>query len=103
MDAVPGITTTIWFTPSISTAEMKRITNNPNFVYEISCDQMCGKGHYSMRGTVIVHETQAEFDTWLKAQTPDYVTNFAPKAAAPAKDSTGTAPASDTTKKITMK
>ena len=82
MDAVPGITTSIWFTPSISTSEMRQKTGNPNFVYEISCDQMCGKGHYSMRGTVIVHDTQAELNAWLKAQTPDYVTNFGPKAAA---------------------
>lgn len=82
MDAVPGITTTIWFTPSISTKEMAKITGNPKFVYEISCDQMCGKGHYSMRGTIIVHDTQAEFDEWQAAQTPDYVTNFAPKPAA---------------------
>jgi cytochrome c oxidase subunit 2 len=104
MDAVPGITTTIWFTPSISTEEMKRKTNNPKFVYEISCDQMCGNGHYSMRGTVVVHENQAEFETWLKAQTPDYVTNFAPKPAAAPKDSTSTtAPVADTAKKITMK
>lgn len=103
MDAVPGITTTIWFTPSISTEEMKRKTGNPNFVYEISCDQMCGKGHYSMRGTVIVHDTQKEFDTWMATQTPDYVTNFAPKA--PAKDSIDTAPAAtkDTTKKTAMR
>ena len=106
MDAVPGITTTMWFTPSISTEEMKKKTNNPNFVYEISCNQMCGKGHYSMRGTVIVHETQAEFNTWLKSQTPDYVTNFGPKPAAGAADSTGAAaPVSgaDTAKKITMR
>ncbi len=104
MDAVPGITTTIWFTPSISTDEMKAKTNNPNFVYEISCDQICGKGHYSMRGTVIVHNTQAEFDTWLKEQTPDYVANFAPKPAAAPKDSTATpAITTDTAKKITMK
>lgn len=103
MDAVPGITTTIWFTPSVSTAEMKRKTQNPNFVYEISCDQMCGKGHYSMRGTVIVHETQEEFNEWMKAQTPDYIANFAPKAPAAPKDSTQAAPAADTTNKITMK
>lgn len=83
MDAVPGITTTMWFTPTITTAEMKEITKNPNFVYEISCDQMCGKGHYSMRGTIIV-ETQAEYDKWLASQTP----YFAPSApAAPAADS----------------
>ena len=61
MDAVPGIVTTMWFTPLYTTAEMKEMTGNPDFVYEISCDQMCGKGHYAMRGTVIVH-TQEEFD-----------------------------------------
>jgi cytochrome c oxidase subunit 2 len=107
MDAVPGITTTIWFTPSISTEEMKKRTNNPNFVYEISCDQICGKGHYSMRGTVIVHDTQAEFDTWIKGQTADYVTNFGPKTGTggAASDSTGTAPVveKDTTKKTAMR
>ena len=29
-------------------------SGDPDFVYEISCDQMCGKGHYGMRGVVIV-------------------------------------------------
>ena len=99
MDAVPGITTSIWFTPRTSTEEMKKETGNPNFVYEISCDQMCGKGHYSMRGTVIVHQTQAEFDKWASEQKSYYATNF----GAPAKaDSTkpGAAPATDTTKKV---
>lgn len=79
MDAVPGITTTMWFTPSITSAKMKEMTKNPNFVYELSCDQMCGKGHYSMRGTIIV-ETQEEYDAWLAKQTA----YFAPAAAAPA-------------------
>lgn len=104
MDAVPGIITTIWFTPTISTEEMKKKTQNPNFVYEISCDQMCGKGHYSMRGTVIVHETQAEFNDWLRGQTSDYATNFGQKAGSAAKDSTA-APAAgaDTIQKITMR
>ena len=64
MDAVPGIVTTMWFTPRFTTKQMKEMTKNPDFVYEISCDQMCGKGHYSMRGTVIV-QTQAEYDAWL--------------------------------------
>ncbi|MBL7713646.1 MAG: cytochrome c oxidase subunit II [Chitinophagaceae bacterium] len=88
MDAVPGITTTLWFTPTITSAEMKEITKNPNFVYEISCDQMCGKGHYSMRGTIIV-ETQAEYDKWLASQAP-YFAPAAP-AAAPAADSAAAA------------
>ncbi len=73
MDAVPGIMTTMWFTPTVSTEEMKTITGNPNFVYEISCDQMCGRGHYSMRGLVIVHENKAEFDKWMHGMKPYYV------------------------------
>ncbi len=71
MDAVPGITTTIWFTPCVTTAEMKEKTKNPNFVYEVSCDQMCGRGHYSMRAVAIV-ETQAEHDAWLAKQQSYY-------------------------------
>jgi cytochrome c oxidase subunit 2 len=90
MDAVPGITTTMWFTPSITTAKMKEMTKNPNFVYEISCDQMCGKGHYSMRGTVIV-ETQEEYDAWL-AKQPAYFAPAAP-AASPAIAADSTQPA----------
>ncbi|RYF96200.1 MAG: cytochrome c oxidase subunit II, partial [Chitinophagaceae bacterium] len=45
MDAVPGTPTTMWFTPTKTSKQMKEETGNPNFVYEISCDQMCGKGH----------------------------------------------------------
>lgn len=88
MDAVPGITTTMWFTPTITSAKMKEMTKNPNFVYEISCDQMCGKGHYSMRGTIIV-ETQAEYDAWMAKQTAYFA---APAATAPA-DSAKASPA----------
>ncbi|MBS1588368.1 MAG: cytochrome c oxidase subunit II [Bacteroidetes bacterium] len=99
MDAVPGIVTTMWFTPTITTAEMKKITGNPNFVYEISCDQMCGKGHYSMRGTVIV-ETEVQHKAWLMMQKSYYATVNAPSdAATPATDSTAKA---TTSKAITM-
>ncbi|RZK47043.1 MAG: cytochrome c oxidase subunit II [Pedobacter sp.] len=98
MDAVPGITTTMWFTPRTTTEQMKMDTHNPNFVYEISCDQMCGKGHYSMRGTVVV-QTQKEFDAWLKEQ-PAYYANVQ-KANAPAPPAGAAAPATDTTKAAT--
>ncbi len=70
MDAVPGIPTTLWFTPLYTTAKMKEITGNPNFVYELSCDQMCGKGHYSMRGVIIV-ESEEEYNLWLAQQKPE--------------------------------
>ena len=32
---------------------------------EISCAQLCGGAHYSMRATVVVHDTQEEFDAFL--------------------------------------
>ena len=85
MDAVPGIPTTIWFTPKYTTEEFKKITKNPNFVYELSCDQMCGRGHYGMRGVIIV-ETQEEYNKWMASQKPQYWAAFPDKApgAAPA-------------------
>lgn len=73
MDAVPGTPTTMWFTPLYTTKEMKTKTGNPDFVYEISCDQMCGKGHYTMRGIVDV-VTQAEYDAWIMSQKAKYQT-----------------------------
>ena len=50
MDAVPGTPTSLWFTPKFTTKQMKENLGNPDFQYEISCDQMCGNGHYSMKG-----------------------------------------------------
>ena len=89
MDAVPGTPTTMWFTPTITTKEMKEKTGNPDFVYEISCDQLCGSGHYSMRGTIVV-ETQEEFDSWIISQTPQYYVAFPDKkpGAKPSIDTT---------------
>lgn len=89
MDAVPGIPTTMWFTPKYTTRQMKEKYGS-DFNYEISCDQMCGKGHYGMRGVVIV-ESQAEFTMWLAKQTPQY--QFANSNNAPAR------PATDSTAK----
>ena len=94
MDAVPGTPTTLWFTPRYTTKEMKEQLGNPNFEYEISCDQMCGNSHYSMRGVIKV-VTQAEFDAWIAGQPTAYsgafpATPAAPPAqGAPAADSTG--------------
>ncbi len=81
MDAVPGISSTLSFTPTITTTEMKTKTGNPDFVYEIACDQLCGSGHYSMRGTIIV-ETQEEYDAWM-AKQPTYYSNNKPTEVKP--------------------
>ena len=68
---------------------MAEKTGNPDFVYEIACDQMCGKGHFSMRGPVVV-ETQEEFDRWIISKKPQYL--VAKPELDPAKDQ----PAADT-------
>ncbi|MBS1602726.1 MAG: cytochrome c oxidase subunit II [Bacteroidetes bacterium] len=86
MDAVPGTPTTLWFVPKFTTDEMKKKTGNPDFEYEISCDQMCGRGHYTMRGIIKVVE-EDEFKLWLLKQKPNYVQVFPdkdPNAAKPA-------------------
>lgn len=92
MDAVPGIPTTLWFTPKYTTEEMRVRTGNPNFVYEISCDQMCGQGHYSMRGTIDVVSEEA-YQKWISEQVPQYYTLFPDKNPENKKaiDSTGNA------------
>jgi cytochrome c oxidase subunit II len=89
MDAVPGTPTTLWFTPKFTTDEMKKKLGNPDFEYEISCDQMCGRGHYTMRGIVKV-VTRDEYILWLAKQKPNFVQVFPDKDPAnPAKaDST---------------
>ena len=96
MDAVPGIPTTMWFTPKYTTKEMREKTGNPNFAYEISCDQMCGNGHYSMKGIIEVVD-QEEYDLWMAKQKPQYYTAF------PEKDPTAikaTDAVADTTAKV---
>ncbi|HMA17339.1 MAG TPA: cytochrome c oxidase subunit II [Thermoanaerobaculia bacterium] len=51
-DAVPGMTTRIWF-------EATRVGH-----WEIACAELCGLGHFRMKGFVTV-ETPEEFDRWL--------------------------------------
>lgn len=84
MDAVPGMPTKFWFTPTISTAEMKVITKNPNFTYELACTEVCGRGHYAMRFLVVVDEP-ADYEKWKASQktwaslNAEYVATKAPK------------------------
>ena len=75
MDAVPGIPTTQWFYAQYTTAEMKQRTGNPDFTYEIACDQLCGANHFAMRGVIIV-ETMEEYKKWLAEQKSEYATLF---------------------------
>jgi cytochrome c oxidase subunit 2 len=55
-DAIPGMTSEIWFTPKASGR------------WEIACAEHCGLGHYRMRGQVHV-VAAADFDQALKQAT----------------------------------
>lgn len=54
-DAIPGMEVPVWF--------MATKTGS----IEIACSQLCGIGHYSMRGFVQI-KTPAEYQTWLAEQ-----------------------------------
>jgi cytochrome c oxidase subunit 2 len=100
MDAVPGIPTTMWFTPKFTTKEMKEKTGNPNFAYEISCDQICGNGHYSMKGIVEV-VTQEEYDMWMAKQKAQYLVAFPEKDPSNVPAAVGAEKATVGAKKVT--
>jgi cytochrome c oxidase subunit 2 len=63
-DAMPGTDTPVWFIPTTTTEEMRRRLGDPKFEFEIACSQLCGLGHYRMRGFLTV-DTQEEFDAYL--------------------------------------
>jgi len=46
---------------------MRTQTGNAEFQYEIACAQLCGLGHYRMRGFVTV-QTAEEFQQWMDAE-----------------------------------
>ena len=51
-DAIPGIQVPVWWEPTV--------TGN----WEVNCSQLCGLGHYRMRGFVTV-QTESEYEAWL--------------------------------------
>jgi cytochrome c oxidase subunit 2 len=74
-DAIPGLTIPVWFTPNVTTAEMRARTNNAEFQYEIACAQLCGLGHYRMRGFVTVLSAE-EFQKWTEEKLAELADPF---------------------------
>jgi cytochrome c oxidase subunit II len=66
-DAVPGLEIPVWFVPTVTTAEMRTRTGKADFDYEIACSQLCGLGHFRMRGYVVV-QSDAEYAAWTAEQ-----------------------------------
>ena len=77
-DAVPGMRTRIWF-------EGNRVGH-----WEIACAELCGLGHFRMKGFVTV-DTPADYEKWLAEQAASQAPE-APKAAS-APEAPATAPA----------
>ena len=76
-DAVPGMSTRIWF-------DAMRVGH-----WEIACAELCGLGHYRMKGFVTV-ETPEEFEKWLKEQAAQASPPAQPASAAAAAVRRGT-------------
>jgi len=55
MDMVPGMITFFWLTPTRTET------------FDILCFELCGTGHYAMRGSVVVEEESA-YQAWLQEQ-----------------------------------
>ena len=68
MDIVPGMITYFWLTPTRTGT------------FDILCFELCGTGHYTMRGTVVVEEKSA-FEAWLNEQ-PTFAQSLAATDAA---------------------
>ena len=56
MDLVPGLVTYVWFTPTRTGT------------FDLLCEELCGVGHYAMRGRIVVEEP-ATHQAWLDRQT----------------------------------
>ena len=56
MDMVPGAITYFWFEPTRTGT------------FDIMCFELCGTGHYAMKGNVVV-ESETDFQKWLGEQT----------------------------------
>jgi cytochrome c oxidase subunit 2 len=69
-DAVPGLQIPVWFIPTVTTAEMRTRTGKADFDYEIACSQLCGLGHFRMRGFLVV-DSADDYQKWMADQEKD--------------------------------
>jgi cytochrome c oxidase subunit 2 len=74
MDAVPGMPTKFWFTPNISTDEMRAKLGKKDFNFKLNCTEVCGRGHFGMAITVFVDEPE-DYAKWCAEQKPFLATN----------------------------
>jgi cytochrome c oxidase subunit 2 len=54
-DAIPGLLSPVWFTPTLAGQ------------FDIACSQLCGLGHFRMKGVITV-ESEAEYRAFLASE-----------------------------------
>ncbi len=69
MNTVPGMVTTMKFTPTVTTDSMRLVLNNPDFNFVLMCNKVCGAAHYNMQMDIIVDEEDV-FEKWISEQKP---------------------------------
>jgi len=68
MNAVPGMTTTIKMTPTITTDSMRTyVMRDETFDFILLCNKICGASHYNMQMPLVV-TTAGEYDAWYAEQ-----------------------------------
>lgn len=97
MDAIPGLPTYFVFTPTMTTEEYRSNLKKykeyqtpydetePNgakkweaFNFELACQELCGKGHFSMRRIVKIVEPE-DYEKWLETKTAFFPDNIEAK------------------------
>jgi cytochrome c oxidase subunit 2 len=89
INAVPGLTTRFKFKPTISTKEMKKKMNNPDFNFVLMCNKICGGAHYKMKMIVVV-DSPSTYKKWMKTKKTfkdEFLAAPAPAAAETPADS----------------
>jgi len=67
MNSVPGVATRMKMTPTVTTAEMRKITGNDSFNYILLCNKVCGAAHFNMQMKIVV-ESEADYNAWVAKQ-----------------------------------
>ena len=70
-DALPGKTIPVWFAAEKGTANTRynpetKKWDVPTENADLACAELCGWGHYKMRGRLYIHANREDFDNWLR-------------------------------------
>ena len=69
-DAIPGMEIPVWFEATMTTEEFLKTTigtGREGKGFEIACAQLCGLGHYRMKGFLTVHNDEG-YSAWLQKE-----------------------------------